>query len=446
MASNAHGTSHGKAGAAPAVLNGPKQPYWGCSCGAADNWASRVACRTCGRGAPARIRKAAEAAHAAKGHKDPKATDAAQPARARRADGFELVLTKRQKREARKQLAAEGWTPPSKAAPAPTTAVAADTAMQVEEDGGGAEIRAINSEVKLLKDDIAFYEGMAPERRDRHCAHLGGYDAALAKLKDSLQEWLAKERGCKPLRQQLASAQSREDNLTKTAKAETGKLQVLQDQLTNLQEGIVAQRAKADKATVDLAAAKALVCKLAAEWAAGAAGQGTTPAQPATAEAAAHVLTLNLANVQATPELTQAYNTLVNATGAIRITGAASADGQPATGTEGETSPATFLSPTQSLLHAAAVEQAKAMLGPDFWADAALHLEEDDAASVAESVTGELPTDPAEREKALQEQAARAKTKAAERERDRAKRLKVNATKLSQAFDKRRWSKVAVQA
>eukprot|EP00959_Pyramimonas_sp_CCMP1952_P177203 3704166-Pyramimonas_sp.AAC.1 len=27
------------------VLLGPRTPHWGCSCGCADNWASRVACR-----------------------------------------------------------------------------------------------------------------------------------------------------------------------------------------------------------------------------------------------------------------------------------------------------------------------------------------------------------------------------------------------------------------
>jgi hypothetical protein len=47
------------------VLLGEKKPFWGCSCGCDDNWASRVECKKCGNRAPVRIRKLAE-----KNHKD----------------------------------------------------------------------------------------------------------------------------------------------------------------------------------------------------------------------------------------------------------------------------------------------------------------------------------------------------------------------------------------
>ncbi len=164
--------------------------------------------------------------------------------------------------------------------------MAADAAMQVEESGDSAELTAINTEVQSLKDDIEFCEKMPPARRERHFASLGGHDVHLANLRASLQEWLAKQRACKPLRQQLASAQSREDHLTKTAKAEADKLQELREQLTELQEGIAAQQAKADKAATELVVAKALACKLAADWAAEAAGH-TAQAQPPPAAAPA---------------------------------------------------------------------------------------------------------------------------------------------------------------
>ena len=48
-----------------AVLRGPKKPVWGCNCGYAQNWACRIRCKQCDRAAPARICKAARAAHAA---------------------------------------------------------------------------------------------------------------------------------------------------------------------------------------------------------------------------------------------------------------------------------------------------------------------------------------------------------------------------------------------
>ena len=36
------------------VLPGPRRPFWGCSCGHADNWACRVRCQRCGAAAPPR--------------------------------------------------------------------------------------------------------------------------------------------------------------------------------------------------------------------------------------------------------------------------------------------------------------------------------------------------------------------------------------------------------
>eukprot|EP00973_Karenia_brevis_P066003 9173778-Karenia_brevis.AAC.1 len=45
-------------------LQGPKKPFWGCSCGESSNFASRLECRGCGKPAPARIAKAAKAADA----------------------------------------------------------------------------------------------------------------------------------------------------------------------------------------------------------------------------------------------------------------------------------------------------------------------------------------------------------------------------------------------
>jgi len=44
------------------VLPGPKSPVWGCSCGEAHNWASRLKCRGCSKAAPAAVRARAQAA------------------------------------------------------------------------------------------------------------------------------------------------------------------------------------------------------------------------------------------------------------------------------------------------------------------------------------------------------------------------------------------------
>lgn len=44
------------------VLPGPKRPCWGCPCGEANNWASRLCCKGCAKQAPRRIAAAARAA------------------------------------------------------------------------------------------------------------------------------------------------------------------------------------------------------------------------------------------------------------------------------------------------------------------------------------------------------------------------------------------------
>jgi len=49
----------------PDVLPGPRLPPWGCRCGCADNWASRVACRQCGGPAAQKTIQAARKAAAA---------------------------------------------------------------------------------------------------------------------------------------------------------------------------------------------------------------------------------------------------------------------------------------------------------------------------------------------------------------------------------------------
>ena len=45
------------------VLRGPRRPFWSCGCGEADNFASRIACRSCLRDAPRSILNKARAAH-----------------------------------------------------------------------------------------------------------------------------------------------------------------------------------------------------------------------------------------------------------------------------------------------------------------------------------------------------------------------------------------------
>ena len=57
-----HGSMAPQSGWAQHVLNGPKMPHWGCSCGEAENWASRLQCRGCGKSAPGRVAAAAKEA------------------------------------------------------------------------------------------------------------------------------------------------------------------------------------------------------------------------------------------------------------------------------------------------------------------------------------------------------------------------------------------------
>ena len=45
------------------MLCGPRRPFWSCGCGEADNFASRIACRSCRRDAPRSILNKARAAH-----------------------------------------------------------------------------------------------------------------------------------------------------------------------------------------------------------------------------------------------------------------------------------------------------------------------------------------------------------------------------------------------
>jgi len=57
-----HGSMAPQSGWAQHVLKGPKLPHWGCSCGEAENWASRLQCRGCSKAAPARVSAAAREA------------------------------------------------------------------------------------------------------------------------------------------------------------------------------------------------------------------------------------------------------------------------------------------------------------------------------------------------------------------------------------------------
>jgi hypothetical protein len=61
-----------QSGWAQHVLKGPRLPHWGCSCGEAENWASRLQCRNCSKAAPARVATAAREAAKAPAASQPK--------------------------------------------------------------------------------------------------------------------------------------------------------------------------------------------------------------------------------------------------------------------------------------------------------------------------------------------------------------------------------------
>ena len=64
------------------MLSAPKTPYWGCGhCGEATNWASRLRCRKCERGAPRTIADKARAAHRNKAAQQSSPSTRAQPQR-----------------------------------------------------------------------------------------------------------------------------------------------------------------------------------------------------------------------------------------------------------------------------------------------------------------------------------------------------------------------------
>ena len=161
---------------------------------------------------------------------------------------------------------------------APANAPTEDATMQDEGGEQGDKLANIRAEIKLLKGDLAAYEALDVERRERFCAHLGGYDAAVAQLQAKLEECYARQRGCRTLRQQLASAQSHEDKMAKAAKADTDALADMREKAAQLQKDIEAQAAKADKSAQDLAAAKAEVRALAAQRAAEADGSAPSAA------------------------------------------------------------------------------------------------------------------------------------------------------------------------
>ena len=156
-------------------------------------------------------------------------------------------------------------------------------------------------------------------------------------------------------------------------------------------------------------------------------GQTRTLDSNASASDSPHVG--NLPRCEA-PNFTQYGYVLVNAPGAVRLTGAPHAAGNEAP---------LHAAPTQSLLQAAAYQQAQDLLGPGFWLEAASAAVDEDMVSVAESALEDLPT--AEKEKALQERTAKAEGRRAEK----AKKARVMATVLSQAFDKRRKKTGAVE-
>ena len=107
---------------------------------------------------------------------------------------------------------------------------------------------------------------------------LGGYDAAVAQIRAKLEECFARQRGCRTLRQQLASAQSHEDKVAAAAKADADALAGMRAQAAQLQKDIELQAAKADKSAQDLEAAKAEVRALAVQRAAEAATRNAAAA------------------------------------------------------------------------------------------------------------------------------------------------------------------------
>ena len=305
----------------------------------------------------------------------------------------------------------------SAAAPC-VTGVPADTARDEQQ-------KAVEGELAKARELLRKLEHTPTEMLALLCKP---HVQLMAEQKELVRNLEAKRRGLKPVDDQLKQVKTRLSNLQDKHAKEEKAASDTQLQITDLQAKAEGQRAKAVATAAEVEQTKveyALLSQAATAAATGAAASTGSVVAPGS-----NVLTIDLSQVEGSGPLADAYNMLVNAPGAVRLTGAPNAAGNEAP---------LHAAPTQSLLQAAAYQQAQDLLGPGFWLEAASAAVDEDMVSVAESALEDLPT--AEKEKALQERTAKAEGRRAEK----AKKARVMATVLSQAFDKRRKKTGAVE-
>ncbi len=211
------------------VLSGPKSPTWCCSCGEASNWASRIRCRGCGKGAS---QSTADKARAA----------------------------------AKQQPAPSRWKPPSGAwthGPPPAPAALGKQAARIKQlegevrklrqgatdaagDASGASDtkEGTDEEVDALRRDIKSLEGMSEG------------ESLLASKKQKLQALQAARQASKPLHHQLRDIQGKID------RKERALARKVNNDLPRLRKAVETAQASVDQAVLDVQEAETELEKL----------------------------------------------------------------------------------------------------------------------------------------------------------------------------------------
>ena len=207
-------------------LKGPKTPFWGCGgCGEASNWACRMACRECGKAAPARVQQAAVAA--SQKVQGPKAAQTRAPAGAWKAgpprDELQLL---------RKEIAA-----------------LKEHVVKQKEGQGGKQIPASPSAEECEQpDEVADKRQQLQKELDALRTVLGEDHVEVLSRKSALKE-LNKQ---KPLGSQLLAGQWRMGKLEKKLEAKSKAVGELEEQIASSQESLIAMKGEMEAVQEEL--------------------------------------------------------------------------------------------------------------------------------------------------------------------------------------------------
>lgn len=222
-----------------------------------------IACDACGHQPPAHVSAKGGGKGSAKGAgkgAGRRGNEASQPTAGEKQLKAELEASRQELAKLKKEA-----TKTKAAVEVAATPLAADEAPADESTKLALEIQG---EIKELKGDLQFYASLPEDRRHRILGGKDGYDNFVADTKAKLEECFKRQQGSRTFKQQLASAQGKEQRMEKAAAADETALASLREQLAKLQTDVAAQVDKAAKSKAELGTATAEVKRLAAATAA----------------------------------------------------------------------------------------------------------------------------------------------------------------------------------